>query len=226
MRELSIFVDESGDFDVNSKHSPYYILTMVFHDQSVDISKQIEQLNNNLRSMGYDNVAVHTEPLIRREEIYENVDPNERRALFTKLYYFVMHCDVRYKTFLYEKKEFEDDMKLEGRMAKDFALFLRNHLEFFLGFEKVIIYYDHGQKPITKMLNAVMATELNNYEMRKVYPSDYRLFQAADLFCTLALLQQRYNTNTLTRSDLLLFHSRKALRKDFLKRLKEKEYTD
>ena len=86
MRELSIFVDESGDFDVNSKHSPYYILTMVFHDQRVDISKQIEQLNNNLRSMGYDNVAVHTEPLIRREEIYENVDPNERRALFTKLY--------------------------------------------------------------------------------------------------------------------------------------------
>ncbi|MBE5763941.1 MAG: DUF3800 domain-containing protein [Clostridiales bacterium] len=34
MKELSIFVDESGDFDIESKHSPYYIFSLVFHDQS------------------------------------------------------------------------------------------------------------------------------------------------------------------------------------------------
>ncbi len=70
-----------------------------------------------------------------------------------------------------------------------------------------------------------MATELNDYEMRKVRPVDYRLFQAADLICTLTLLQQRYNVNRLTRSDMLLFHSRSDLRKDFLKRIKDKDFT-
>lgn len=226
MHELSIFVDESGDFGEYAKHSPFYVVTMVFHDQDVDISNQIAILNDNLKNRGYENTAVHTEPLIRREEIYQNVEPNERRALFTKLFYFVMHCDIRYKTFIYEKIHFEDDMKLEARMAKDFSFFLRNHLSFFQSFDKVIVYYDNGQRQITKMLNAVMATELTDFEMRKVHPVNYRLFQAADLLCTLALLQQRYDANNLTRSDLLLFYSRNDLRKDFLKRIKDKEFGD
>ena len=41
MKELSIFVDESGDFGEYNYHSPYYIITMVFHNQAVDISKEI-----------------------------------------------------------------------------------------------------------------------------------------------------------------------------------------
>ena len=85
MHELSIFVDESGDFGEYAKHSPYYAVTMIFHDQDIDISKQLSILNENLKNMGYENTAIHTEPLIQREEIYKNVEPNERRALFTKL---------------------------------------------------------------------------------------------------------------------------------------------
>ena len=33
MRELSIFIDESGDFGEYDYHSPWYIVTMVFHNQ-------------------------------------------------------------------------------------------------------------------------------------------------------------------------------------------------
>ena len=33
MRELSVFVDESGDFGEYDYHSPYYIITLVFHNQ-------------------------------------------------------------------------------------------------------------------------------------------------------------------------------------------------
>lgn len=95
MHELSIFVDESGDFGKYARHSPYYAVTMVFHDQDADISKQIELLNDNLKNMGYMNTAIHTEPLLQRNELYKNVEPNERRALFTKLYYFVMNSDVK-----------------------------------------------------------------------------------------------------------------------------------
>jgi len=36
--ELSIFIDESGDFGPYDYRSPYYIITMVFHDQAIDIS--------------------------------------------------------------------------------------------------------------------------------------------------------------------------------------------
>lgn len=44
MKELSIFVDESGDFGEYKQHAPYYIITMVFHDQSNDISSNITML--------------------------------------------------------------------------------------------------------------------------------------------------------------------------------------
>ena len=64
MKELSAFVDESGDFGEYEKHAPYYIITMILHDQSVDISAEIGKLNEALKNMGYGNEqAIHTEPL-------------------------------------------------------------------------------------------------------------------------------------------------------------------
>lgn len=38
MSELSVFIDESGDFGSYEHHAPYYIITLVFHNQSSDIS--------------------------------------------------------------------------------------------------------------------------------------------------------------------------------------------
>ena len=55
MKELSVFVDESGDFGEYEKHAPYYIITMILHDQSVDISAEIGKLNEALKNMGYGN---------------------------------------------------------------------------------------------------------------------------------------------------------------------------
>ena len=55
MKELSIFVDESGDFGAYEKHAPYYIVTMVLHDQSVDINSEIKKLNKTLLHLGYSN---------------------------------------------------------------------------------------------------------------------------------------------------------------------------
>ena len=49
MSELSIFVDESGDFGEYAKHSPYYIVTMVLHDQVKDISTDINIFDNDFR---------------------------------------------------------------------------------------------------------------------------------------------------------------------------------
>lgn len=36
MKELSIFVDESGDFGEYDHHSPFYIISMVLHDHITD----------------------------------------------------------------------------------------------------------------------------------------------------------------------------------------------
>jgi hypothetical protein len=43
-KELSIFIDESGDFGDYMPHSPYYIVTLVFHEQAVNITQDINIL--------------------------------------------------------------------------------------------------------------------------------------------------------------------------------------
>ena len=68
MKILSVFVDESGDFGPYSKHSPYYIVSMVFHNQSIDINQNIDKLNEELKKLGFIDHVIHTEPLIRKEE--------------------------------------------------------------------------------------------------------------------------------------------------------------
>ena len=72
MRELSIFVDESGDFGEYSKHSPYYVISLVLHDQEINISSAIKTLNSELEKLKVQDFCIHTEPLIRKEEYNKN----------------------------------------------------------------------------------------------------------------------------------------------------------
>jgi len=225
MKELSIFVDESGDFGEYAQHAPYYIITMVFHDQSNDISQNINILNNALRQIGYGGEqAVHTEPLIRREPPYQYFQPNERRAIFSKLYYFTLNCDIKYKSFVFKKAEYENSFKLEARMARELSLFIRENLSYFQSFEKVILYYDNGQHELNRILNTVLATQLADYDVRKVIPNEYRLFQVADLICTLELLKMKLEHGKLSNSEERIFHSKRDLKKDFLQGIRKKEF--
>ena len=47
-KTLSVFIDESGDFGEVSPHSPCYLVSLVLHDQSIDISKQISELKRRV----------------------------------------------------------------------------------------------------------------------------------------------------------------------------------
>ena len=89
MKELSVFIDESGDFGEYSFHSPYYIITMIFHDQSVNIQNQVDHLDTELSYLGLNNLCIHTGPIIRKEEIYKNMDVIERRRIFNKMMAFI-----------------------------------------------------------------------------------------------------------------------------------------
>ena len=48
MKELSVFIDESGSFGEYDRQSPYYIIAMVFHDQSISINDSVIKLDQEL----------------------------------------------------------------------------------------------------------------------------------------------------------------------------------
>lgn len=190
----------------------------------MDISEQVQNLNFKVRSLGYDEKsAIHTAPLIRREQTYANESPNKRRALFASLFFFTMRCPIRYRTFVFEKRLFEDAFSLEGRMAKELSSFIRDNLTFFQKFNDVVLYYDNGQTELNRILDFALSTELSTYSYRKVLPINYKLFQAADLICTLKLLDLKCEHGELSRSEQLMFHSKRELRKQFIKPLQKKK---
>jgi hypothetical protein len=125
---------------------------------------------------------------------------------------------------VFKKSEYSDIFKLEAKIARELSQFIRENLDFFQAFDKIILYYDNGQHELNRILNAVFATELTDYEVRKVLPSDYRLFQVADLICTLELLEYKIEQGDLTRSEQLLFHSKRELKKDFIKGIHKKYF--
>lgn len=69
---LSVFIDESGDFGSYEHHAPFYIVSMILHEQSKDINDNIAALDLHIHNLGYDQHVIHVGPLIRREQVYRN----------------------------------------------------------------------------------------------------------------------------------------------------------
>ena len=67
MKTLSIFIDESGDFGPYNYLSPYYIVVMAFHDQAVNITEDINFLDERLHQSS-DGVVENAE----QEAVNEN----------------------------------------------------------------------------------------------------------------------------------------------------------
>ena len=51
MSELSVFVDESGDFGALAAHCPFYIVSLVVHDQDEPIDAQLGRLEKVMRAL-------------------------------------------------------------------------------------------------------------------------------------------------------------------------------
>lgn len=223
MKELSIFVDESGDFGEYDHRAPYYIISMVLHNQQDDISNELQVLEQELNNLGLPNHCIHSGPVIRSEEEYRGYDLTDRKRMLMKLMTFIRHLDIQFKSIYIEKKHIEDSVEATGKLSKKLALFIRENYTFFCNFDMVKIYYDNGQVEITRILSSVFNALLENVEFRKVIPADYRLFQVADFICTLKLTELKMEKHRLSKSELSFFGDERTLKKNYLKPLAKKE---
>ena len=141
------------------------------------------------------------------------------------MFFFIKNCNISYKTFVFEKRQFNDEMKLEARIARDISQFIRENLTYFQSFSNVILCYDNGQKQLSRILNTILATEIVEYDVRKVKPSDYRLFQVADLICTIELMNKKFEEGeNISKSEQYIFHNKRDFRKDFSKKIIVKRF--
>ena len=221
---LSIFIDESGDFGRYDSKNPYYYVSLILHDQSINISENIENLEQHLKKIGYPNHVIHTGPIIRREQYYKYELMENRKTLFNSLYHFTRKIDINYLCVKIDKKECEDNVyAYTAKLAKELSKELKLYYNFFNSFDLIINYYDNGQGELTKIITTVFSTLFDNVQFRKVKPSEYKLFQVADLICTLELTKDKADKNAMSKSELDFFHSAKDFRKNIYKQIEKKQ---
>ena len=101
MRELSIFVDESGSDGLSDRH---YLLTVVMHDQSESIADSIAAYEGALRAKGLPDIPFHASPLMNGKDQYSGLDLRTRKMMLGSFRVFFRHMPVKYHTFAYATK--------------------------------------------------------------------------------------------------------------------------
>ena len=190
-KELSIFVDESGDRGGKAR---YYLLTLVFHNQADSIAEAVTGYEAKLARADLPNIPFHSEPLMNGHKDYEFLGIEQRKAMLAYFSSFVRRLPISYTTFVYRRSQFEDPTRLMERMGRDISSAMVEHLDFFQSFDDVKVYYDNGQDIVKKALDQSFGFALSKgvLERRKTSMTDYRLEQAADYLCTIELAAIKY----------------------------------
>ena len=95
-------------------------------------------------------------------------------------------------------------------------------MDYWKQFDQINIYYDNGQTELTKIITSVFYSKFSNVDMRRVKPVEYKLFQVADLICTIEMIHDKEVRNKMTRSELEFFDGRQKFRKDYYKKIVSK----
>lgn len=222
-KRLSVFIDESGDLGEYNKVTEFYVVSFVFHDQSNNISGQIGKLDNALKKFSNKPFAIHTQPLIRREEMFKDMSAEERRTLFTKLFFFTESTNILYKTFIFNKKYFKTPDSLINHITRGIFDYFTSMTDYFKKYDEVVVYYDNGQLPIKYTIQTLFSLLFENFEMRKVLPIDYRLFQSADMLCTLYLINEKFQNHPISKSEKYIFSSKRDFYRQFFNSITELE---
>lgn len=226
MKELSVFIDESGDFGIATKFPSYYLTTFVFHDQSKSIDKQVNQLESRIKNNNFDIEYLHSMPIIRKESVFDKYSLDDRRKLLYCMLNFTMSCPITHYTVFVDRKIANDKIALSGKLSKEITQFIARNYDYFMQYNRIVVYYDNGQIELSSILSAIFSAHLNHVEFRKAIPQKYKLLQVADFICTIELLNIKRNRNTLNSSEKKFFYKPQELKKTFIKSINKKYFVN
>lgn len=213
---LSVFVDESGRFRYPDNDSRFYIIGMVFHKQSDDISDMISAFDRSIMDLGLDpeSFVFHAGPLIRKEKGYEFFSRKLRGKIYSRMMAFARKIDFKWHCLYVDKKFINSSLQIVSQLQKQLDTFVHTHKEILDNVDKIRVYYDCGQSPVTNLLHSSFSNIRNKVEFAEnVQPKKYKLFQLADLICSLNLVQIKINSNEkLTDSEYSFFGGLRAFR--------------
>ncbi|MFT8788200.1 MAG: hypothetical protein ABF806_06545 [Bifidobacterium psychraerophilum] len=233
-KELSIFIDESGEISApcsrDSIVDAFYIVSLVMHPQHIDLSAPIDKINtrlNNLRERDVnDRHAVHSYNLIRGDKPYRAMGIKQRRKMFNYIVDFAVSCSqigVSAKRIIIDRRLYLDSDApetglqcvseeqitfLKYQIRIELLSLLTTNLSDLKKYDVIKIYYDNGQTWLGQIIHEVMDRQIPQEDVifkEGVAPEDFKLFQVADLLCTISVLQQKLKFEKLSNNDVSFF---------------------
>ena len=220
-KELSIFIDESGDFGKYQSYCPFYLITFLFHDQKEDINEQINLFKQKIQYLNLPNNYIHTGPIIRKEGDYEKLTIQDRRKAIESSINFIRKIPVSYHTFIVERKKAKDAVQETASLSKEIKEFLVKNGEMFEKYDYVKVYYDDGQDQLSRLLAAVLSGSIRSELVLKKVRSakDYLLSQMADVCCGLELINYKLHKNLFLNTEKAFFKTEAQFLKDYYKKI-------
>ena len=145
MKRLNIFVDETGEFGFGIGASELYGVSFTFHEQSDDITPELNKLNDRLNKIGYPNM-IHMADLIMKRNDYSKIPINKRKSIFNSIYQFSRRIPVKYKTIIIDKIYTDNGRILRQKLSLEINNMVKEHEKYFNKFDKIVMYYDNGQE--------------------------------------------------------------------------------
>lgn len=149
-----------------------------------------------------------------------------RNRIFSMMMAFTRKADFRYRCVYVDKKFIASEEQMLQQLKDGISSFLDVLVSAHPHVDSVKVYYDCGQTPITNLLHETIGPRLGTAcrFMQGVKPVNYKLFQVADLICTVSLIAQKLNNGLLlTNSEDKFFGGPRMFKRNILKYIKRKE---
>ena len=218
---LNLHIDESGNQDLSEGR---YIVAVVLHDHSEDISTPLGRYEGRLAAAGLPDVPFHGKDLLHGNEDYRAVSPGDRKRLLTQFARLVRELPISFFVLRYDSTSVHNRDELEARIRRDLASLIFEHLGFFQEFAAIAVYYDNGQGAVSvalhDALDFVLAKNVADY--RNADPGARRLLQVADYICTIIRVSEDYDAGKPTKTHERFFGNRRSFMQSFKKQLDRK----
>jgi len=149
-----------------------------------------------------------------------------RRRIFAAMMAFARKVDFKYICMTVDKRYVSSRQQIAESLEFQMREFFVRNATVFGEFSTLKVYYDCGQSEVTHILHDALVGVASGRVVfaQGVSPACYKLFQLADLVCTVKLLELKLACGeSLTESETRFFGGPRDFKRNVLRKLKAKE---
>ena len=157
LKTLCTYVDETGNFNDVHDSSRYCMVSFVFQDAIAANPVLEREYCDAIFRLGADpaSMVFHSAPLIRQEDQFSAMSRNMRGKLFYQMLSFVRKSNFRFHCFFADSRFVTSASQIAEMLKKKMQVFFAENRDLFNERTTLRIYYDAGQKSVTRILDAI-----------------------------------------------------------------------